>query len=532
MLEPTEKQLSENLIREVAQCVAYFTPVQKKFDDIYYADKYRFYSAAIETDIFSGKAITSHRLETEAAIKRNIGILLVSEEDASIYHRAKTAMFQMDPGLKQFISAPLKHPDYELYLIKGLDPCSFTGQKRLSLICAAAYLLNREYPEIAKESAMCTFVDHYIHNLIVQGASIQKEKEDNPISRAELVQVFDFTAEDWKLIRSITGAEVIEALRQDDPMDVDEEHRFPSKLLASYSDSKEKHEILCVVSAFWDVLLASNVQWGSVATNAKLTRKEQENILVALLRFKASGGECRPHHFVAAYMVYALGKELDAVRSYFWEHNEDNQILAIQQYRDELLQLRAEVERLTRENLSTKEHIRKLECSSRKNEYSQLKPYMDEMASLKKQVEEVDRLASENESLTKELERLRRYVLTENDSPNLSKEEAVQIIKQYHRIVIIGGHTNWRKKCKAEFPTLEVLDGTATNTDLRMLDSADIVIFYSHNMSHSAYDRTIRYLRQNNICFDYLPRTTHLDLLAIQIAEILRKNLQGDIQTQ
>lgn len=63
------------------------------------------------------------------------------------------------------------------------------------------------------------------------------------------------------------------------------------KLLASYSDSKEKHEILCVVSAFWDVLLASNVQWGSVATNAKLTRKEQENILVGLLRYKASGGE-------------------------------------------------------------------------------------------------------------------------------------------------------------------------------------------------------------------------------------------------
>ena len=120
MGEPTKEKLQETLIREVAQFIAFDQNAQKYFDEVYYTNKYRFYSAAKNTTVFSTKATISHKLEFEAAIKRNLGILLVAEDDIEIYNRIKPIMLKQANysirSLPTAVKSVPMHAHYRKYL--------------------------------------------------------------------------------------------------------------------------------------------------------------------------------------------------------------------------------------------------------------------------------------------------------------------------------------------------------------------------------------------------------------------------------
>ena len=92
------------------------------------------------------------------------------------------------------------------------------------------------------------------------------------------------------------------------------------------------------------------------------------------------------------------------------------------------------------------------------------------------------------------------------------------------KLVVIGGHIEWRNKLKAKYPNIMVVDGHNAGSDFSMLINTDIVLLNVSNMSHSVYYKAINILRSNKIRFDYLGRTINQELYEQEIRSILEKH--------
>lgn len=67
------------------------------------------------------------------------------------------------------------------------------------------------------------------------------------------------------------------------------------------------------------------------------------------------------------------------------------------------------------------------------------------------------------------------------------------------KIIVIGGHINWRNDLKNKYPAFQIFDGNVNTADLSSIQSADFVFLNVSNMSHAMYYKVMSILRANNI---------------------------------
>ena len=125
------------------------------------------------------------------------------------------------------------------------------------------------------------------------------------------------------------------------------------------------------------------------------------------------------------------------------------------------------------------------------------------------------KLAEDNEKLKEQLESERRelaairqhlYNMTEADEvgENVSLDEMKDFLKE-HRVIIIGGHSNWRQKMKQEFPDWVYIDATVSGSlESNVVDKADHVYFFTDTISHSTYFKYINVVREHDVKFGYI----------------------------
>lgn len=96
------------------------------------------------------------------------------------------------------------------------------------------------------------------------------------------------------------------------------------------------------------------------------------------------------------------------------------------------------------------------------------------------------------------------------------------------KIIVIGGHINWRNDLKNKYPAFQIFDGSVNTADLSSIQSADFVFLNVSNMSHAMYYKIMSILRTNNIPFDYLGRAINQELCEKEMADILSKHQQKE----
>ena len=96
------------------------------------------------------------------------------------------------------------------------------------------------------------------------------------------------------------------------------------------------------------------------------------------------------------------------------------------------------------------------------------------------------------------------------------------------KIIVIGGHINWRNDLKNKYPAFQIFDGNVNTADLSSIQSADFVFLNVSNMSHAMYYKVMSILRANNIPFDYLGRAINQELCEKEMADILSKHQQRE----
>ena len=113
---------------------------------------------------------------------------------------------------------------------------------------------------------------------------------------------------------------------------------------------------------------------------------------------------------------------------------------------------------------------------------------------------------------------IQREYYPEKNSKSLSE------LTNGKRIIVIGGHINWRNNLKNKYPAFQIFDGNIKTADLSSLQSADFVFLNVSNMSHALYYKAMNILRENDIPFDYLGRTVNQELYEKEMADILIKH--------
>ncbi len=125
------------------------------------------------------------------------------------------------------------------------------------------------------------------------------------------------------------------------------------------------------------------------------------------------------------------------------------------------------------------------------------------------------KLSEENESLReqmaadrRELSALREHIYNLTESEEQSEQCTVDDMKQYlkeKRMVIIGGHSNWRQKMKEEFPHWIYIEPNVSGTlESSVVDKADRVYFFTDTLSHSTYFKYMNVVKEHGIDFGYI----------------------------
>jgi seryl-tRNA synthetase len=222
--------------------------------------------------------------------------------------------------------------------------------------------------------------------------------------------------------------------------------------------------------------------------------------------------------------VYVLGKEISNMRQFYWDHNEESQYLENHQLGEDKRRLENEVNILKHKIKELTSQINQLEKNQRSLEYHAVIPFKNKISYLENIIAEQDRELTNLRANANELSKLRALATTSEES-NISRNDTAQLadISKEKRIIVIGGHTNWRNNLGFDFPELQLIDGTTASFDFRTLETADYIIFYTYNMAHTVYEKAISYVRNKSIPYGYLPRITNPTLVAEQILNIILK---------
>ena len=137
-----------------------------------------------------------------------------------------------------------------------------------------------------------------------------------------------------------------------------------------------------------------------------------------------------------------------------------------------------------------------------------IKVLRGEIAEYRKLAEENRKLKEQLDSDRKELVALREHVysLTENDEADTTV--SVDEMKEYLnslRVIIVGGHSNWRQKMKQEFKDWVYIEPSVSGTlEASVVDKADYVYFFTDTISHSTYFKYMNIVKEHGVDFGYI----------------------------
>ena len=234
--------------------------------------------------------------------------------------------------------------------------------------------------------------------------------------------------------------------------------------------------------------------------------------------------------YVAACIFYFLMERIaDGKKLYFENNNETmySHVSAletrIEEQKSELNEQKETIAKKDEEIAILHNEIEVLSSAASKEDKAILKPYLDENAQLRKQIRELENKIYAEESKTTELNLLREFSFDIKSNYESKETVALGSIIEGKKIIVIGGHINWRNNLKKKYPAIQVYDGHVETADLKPLETADFVFLNVSNMSHGMYYRVIDVLRKGDVPFDYLGRTINQELYEKEMADILQK---------
>lgn len=519
---------SDAFLAVVADSISCHSQLQEHINNIYELEKYRFYEAARNSSVYNELSMPRGRLPLEVASKRNLGVLLVARDDRQVYVQIRPALINLHPAFSAYLKNPSKAPSFEQVVFESIGNARLGLQKSISLLMISAYVLVNELGFAAEQSQICKAAMTYGEIYVSMNAEWANSKTEPNLDLSSLLSMYHFSQEDWRYIKSFLRPDYItllrESYRRGEPL-----QRYTDDAVenfSTYSDVNEKEKAIVTAWALTSVMSKAGIDWENLCYDISLSKTQQFSILQACLDMSMVTGGFRPHHYISAFIVYVLCKEIISTKDFYWRNNAETQFMETQHLLHENKELKAKVlrleQRLTDIEIQQRKEAEAQAKQSQTDYFEATKPLRDENLLLAKKIQELELQLSESRKNSVELSLLRAICLSApNPETNNHTYSLLEQKLQEKKIIFFGGSLNLRKKISNKFPNLCVLDGTETIVDLKFFDNADMVLIYTYNMSHALYERVITYIKQNDIPYFFLARASNAELIEAQMNKIL-----------
>lgn len=190
---------------------------------------------------------------------------------------------------------------------------------------------------------------------------------------------------------------------------------------------------------------------------------------------------------------------------------------------DEAKLLREELLNSKKLLLSTKEQL-----SKAKSENSKMAANIDECRqALSRKKEQLAGVRNQQETIKKELEELRRFVAATLEKPESISDEGIagapdrnsgglraldrqKSLRSLYgqQVVVVGGHENWQRRVRTQFPHWQYLPADKNHFDSRTIQNKNIIIVNTLVLKHSCYyrlmaqrrpEQMVLYVNENNM---------------------------------
>jgi len=528
---------------------AEFPVLVSQFEEIYQNDKSRFYALACKNPCYRNSFLNDGTLIQDVVAKRIFGVYLAADEDELLYKRVRDILLDFEPRFETFLKARLAR-EYEKI-------------KRIY----SKIMTSREYTSSAGKASFAFYALHYLSEKPsdeLVGDVLRREDSAPAVIKNQIEQInpFDYIAiepSDWKIIKQVVSFDEIDMflkipemlMGHRDQRELRNQHLFLAweKDMMDHIKESDWNKMLSISSFLVTILQYHGVSIAKLFQNIRLSKGERDLILKTQAFCKRQvqiAAEQQDEIDMSAYtqpmvtmpdyyirfLFYLLVKNLVGTKQFYYENNNETLFSQVSVYREENERLIEELEEAKKKakqekaqsELLRRQIVEKTQYLS-KDEKELLKPYQEEISLLRKQIASLETALEEEREKDSELHALREFAFEAKSEyvSTGSKTSLPNLIKQ-KKLVVIGGHIEWRNKLKAKHPNIIVVDGHSAGSDFGMLANADMVLLNVSNMSHSVYYKAIDILRGNKIRFDYLGRTINQELYEQEIVSILEKH--------
>lgn len=515
-----------------------------EFQKIYQENPLRYYKIAMSSKYYAHPTLNDGNLMGDMAIKRAYGVLLAAESDIRLRERVEGVFYSYDRQLRGMIEKQSRE------LIERLTYDLYKKNSALSSHIFAYLLLNHH-------GGTNSPVQKYVVNCACSTDKLCEKRGNITNAQAYLesnsdpFEYIEFSSDYvWKVVKeTLTFKDIMSmtmayeydlGIRHDEPYNP----KIKELIVKCPKDDPCYDEIQKTLNLIW--AFGTNVNLNGLASirlffNKAITKAEQKALLKEYSwMHKQQGDMLGDRHKVKlqldTYVTLLLLRfwiqnEVE-VKKTFFENNNETMFSHVSVLNDRIEQFRQDTEGLSKqldilreENNILRGDLQGFVAAAQREEKDHNLPYLREISILKKENIALEQRLSEEQKRTKELNLLREYAFAVQ-SEYVPDEVGVKLeeIVKARKILVIGGHINWRNNLKKKYPTITVMDGHLETADFSVLKSADFVFLNVSNMSHSAYYKVMNVLRNSSVPFDYLGRTINQELYEKEMADILLRH--------
>ncbi|ABR34120.1 hypothetical protein [Clostridium beijerinckii] len=459
--------------------------MKKDIDKIYYEDRLKYYNAAINDTCINYTTIKQANIEQEIYSRRIVGVLIEGETDSMLRSKIIKVLRKYYPiiynAVKKHDKKILKNRYMKMDLITRNIEAKFD---------AAVYLYFAIYisPEIVDQGFVISILNDIEEfeskNFINQNIDMEFDNYKNRIKEVRL------------LIKRKFG----------------KIYNFKDILRNNNEDVRKLGEIL------EDLFIMNGINIESMFEDSQFICIEK--IILPYVRIvKNEDSDIILFSIISGIFMQSLINEYKKARNLYFNNMEESSSYKLSILEEQMIEVK-------KENISLKNKLdyfnkEKLMYEKRlKSELSKLDSiYKLEIKKKEDQIRILENKLNEEKILKLDLEYLKEYEFNSDTNHRISDSnkrlEKYTIIK---KIIIIGGDKEWRRRFRIKYPEIRMLNGFNENFDIRILNTADYIFFYTQYMNHSTFHRAMDFIKLNKCKFGYIGKT-NIDLVEGEIIE-------------
>ena len=527
-----------------------FPNLRKDFEEYYEKEKYRFYERARQSKYYGHECFSNNTLEAEVAVRRIYGILLCSEEDENIREYICGKLLSTNLRFRELIKEPT-FSDMQEFITHAHSRDAKSYDAHNAPARFLTYLLYSTYGTGSENEVVNDYLaDINEGNMLMSRYNRESYKEIFQFPKPSHVVV-------TKRVRTLIGK-----LRTG--MDTTSFMDFREKEILGCNDMSINSELYNNIKDYFKfnneteadtlraIMIRSAVSYITSIYGVSLSgsfgqtsiTKNEEDLLINILtasrlsnRNKRGEQEMtvKVSDYLLGFIIMLLAKEIRNMKEFYFRNNSETQYLELQRLETIMDEKDLEIERLktglsesAEHSERQKEEIRQLTDKAVKDDKEAVKPYKSEISGLNARIRELDRKLETEKDKTAELNALREFVFAP-ESDYILGETTVSLAETIRgkKIIIVGGHADWRSKMKAQYPAITFFDGHNGVPDSTLFERADFVLLCMLNMSHRVHEKVIKHLLDRKIRFGYLGRNTNQELFEGEIAALLQKSMRA-----